>query len=267
MAQTPDSFFHKLWQDYLKLTPSAELIHQVIQQVEGKNTIVNDHVAFRTFNLSPINLDTLTPYLEELGYVEQQSYQFDAKHLRAKHFEYPGNIYPKIFISELLVTELSPLSQRIIQGLVKQIPHLSQHCELFYGGRLWELSFADYQQLRDESEYAAWTAAWGFHANHFTVSVNHLTNIPSLATLNQHLKDNDFILNQAGGEIKGGKAVLLAQSSTMADHILCEFTDGSYVIPSCFYEFAERFNAPNGQRYHGFIAASADKIFESTHSK
>jgi len=35
-------------------------------------------------------------------------------------------------------------------------------------------------------------------------------------------------------------------------------------IPSCYYEFARRYEDKNGELYGGFIAKSADKIFEST---
>ncbi|MGL4896671.1 MAG: DUF1338 domain-containing protein, partial [Shewanella sp.] len=58
--------------------------------------------------------------------------------------------------------------------------------------------------------------------------------------------------------------VLLEQSSTMADTIAVEFSDGVLEIPSCFYEFALRYPKANGELYTGFVAASADKIFEST---
>ncbi len=58
--------------------------------------------------------------------------------------------------------------------------------------------------------------------------------------------------------------MLLEQSSTLADEAVAEFTDGDQLIPSCFYEFALRYAMPNGKLYTGFVAASADKIFEST---
>ena len=80
----------------------------------------------------------------------------------------------------------------------------------------------------------------------------------------QALKDADYRLNMSGGEIKGSEEVLLKQSSTMADTAIATFSDGELEIPSCFYEFAERFNMANGNEYTGFVAASADKIFEST---
>ena len=88
----------------------------------------------------------------------------------------------------------------------------------------------------------------------------------SLAQVNTLLKNEGFILNSSGGEIKGGPQVLLAQSSTMADKIEVEFSNGKKLIPSCFYEFAQRYKMPTGELYQGFVTASADKIFESTNS-
>ena len=72
------------------------------------------------------------------------------------------------------------------------------------------------------------------------------------------------MLNTSGGEIKGSPEVCLAQSSTMADSMPVAFSDATVAIPSCFYEFAQRYAMANGELYQGFVAASADKIFEST---
>jgi hypothetical protein len=53
----------------------------------------------------------------------------------------------------------------------------------------------------------------------------------------------------------------------MSDMVKVEFTEGIYEIPSCYYEFAQRYPDTNGELYSGFIAKSADKIFESTNYK
>ena len=53
----------------------------------------------------------------------------------------------------------------------------------------------------------------------------------------------------------------------MADRIPVTFADKTVEIPSCFYEFAKRYEMPDGEIYTGFVAASADKIFESTNAK
>lgn len=57
---------------------------------------------------------------------------------------------------------------------------------------------------------------------------------------------------------------MLEQCSTLADKAMVEFTDKTIEIPSCFYEFAKRYSQPDGELYSGFVAASADKVFEST---
>lgn len=107
----------------------------------------------------------------------------------------------------------------------------------------------------------------GFQANHFTVSVNYLKQTQSLADVNTLLKEAGFVLNTSGGEIKGGKDVFLAQSSTMADKASVDMGSEAVTIPSCFYEFAQRYELPDGSLYQGFVAASADKIFESTNAR
>jgi hypothetical protein len=118
--------------------------------------------------------------------------------------------------------------------------------------------------LRDESEYAAWFYVFGFRANHFTVSINALKTYNNISSVNELLKKNGFLLNDSGGEIKGTKADLLQQSSTLADKVTVKFVEGSFEVPCCYYEFAQRYPDANGKLYNGFVAKSADKIFEST---
>jgi len=121
--------------------------------------------------------------------------------------------------------------------------------------------------LLEESEYAAWVAAFGFRPNHFTVSINDLTEFENIKQVNQFIKDNGFSLNSSGGEIKGNVEAFLEQSSTMANTVEVQFSDASLKIPSCFYEFAIRHPLSNGELFKGFVASSADKIFESTNNK
>jgi len=173
-----------------------------------------------------------------------------------------------VFISELLVEEFSPSLQSTIQGLIAQVDEEATKADNFiYSGRHWSLDAKTYETLLEESEYAAWVAAFGYRANHFTVSINHLEGFETLESVNDALKQAGFVLNSAGGEIKGSPEVLLEQSSTMADKIAVEFSDTTVEIPSCFYEFALRYPKANGELYTGFVAASADKIFESTNAK
>lgn len=272
MHSNINQLFAHLWQNYVSITPSAEKIHALLDSFEASHNeaaaqIINDHIALRTFNVEKINLQKLAQHFLALGYTEQGQYVFEQKKLVAKHFEHPDGTLPKVFISELLVEALPESVQKIIYRLVDSVAEdAAQRQDFLYSGAHWQVSAEDYASLVAESEYAAWMSVWGFRANHFTVSVNHLSHFTELAELNKALKDAGFVLNQSGGEIKGGPEVLLAQSSTMADKITVQLSDATLAVPSCFYEFAQRYLMDNGTLYQGFVAASADKIFESTNA-
>lgn len=267
MHNSINDLFDGLWHDYISITPSAAKIHRLICQHTGSQTIVNDHIALRTFNLPKVSLNKLSNHFLNLGYVQQGDYDFKAKKLSAQHFEHPNPQNAKVFISELRVHELSDKAQEIINDMLEQLdPNSVSKDDFLYSGTHWNVSSVDYKSLLEESEYAAWMAAWGYRANHFTVSINHLNKVSELSEINNLLKNNAFVLNSSGGEIKGGADVYLAQSSTMADIAERKFSDKSINIPSCFYEFAQRYKLENGEYYQGFVAASADKIFESTNA-
>jgi len=264
MTAQVTKLFNHIWQQYLTVTLSADKIHQLLG---NGSDVINDHVAYRTFNLDKINLDKLASHLLTLGYTECGQYDFAAKKLTAKHFEHSNDTMPKVFISELRVEEFSVEVQKIIHKLVAQLPdNISDQENFLYSGRSWQVSSTDYQTLLAESEYAAWLAAWGYRANHFTVSINHLDNFNCIVAVNERLKAAGHALNSNGGEIKGDETVKLEQSSTLADKAMVEFTDITMEIPSCFYEFAKRYSQADGELYTGFVAASADKIFESTNT-
>ncbi|ALU45557.1 DUF1338 domain-containing protein [Pseudoalteromonas rubra] len=267
MHNNVDSLFEKLWNNYLEVTPSAVKVHELLGSTQ-QDDVINDHIALRTFNHEKIGLEKLAAHFKAVGYKECGEYHFEAKKLYAKHFEHSDPTKPKVFISELLVEKCSPELQTIVDALVEQIDETAVTAENFlYSGTHWQVSHETYKQLLAESEYAAWMAAWGYRANHFTVSINHLSNFETIEAVNQALKDAGFELNASGGEIKGSPEVLLEQSSTLADQHAVAFSDGEFSIPSCFYEFALRYNKPDGEIYTGFVAASADKIFESTNAR
>ncbi|WGW00590.1 DUF1338 domain-containing protein [Vibrio sp. YMD68] len=262
---TPDTLFTALWNDYIdRLCPSAEIVHKLLRE---EDVLINDHIALRTFNSSPLGIATLAKPFLDAGYVACGDYEFESKKLVAKHYEHPDPKQPKVFISELKVDECSSELQQIVAKLVEQLdPSKLKGHEFLFGGRLWDLSDTDYQTLASESEYAAWLAAHGYGANHFTVSVNQLNQFSEVKDVNDHLRQSGFKINESGGEVKGSPDVLLEQSSTMADKVEVTFSEGKKTIPGGFYEFAKRYPMANGELYTGFVAASADKIFESTDS-
>ncbi|CAM2988080.1 DUF1338 domain-containing protein [Vibrio rarus] len=255
--------FDLLWHDFNgRLCPSSVTIHELLKQ---NKVLINDHIALRTFACSPIDLKVLAKPLLELGYQAGGEYVFTAKKLLAKHYQHPDPLMPKVFISELQLDQCSSELRTIVAKLVSQIDDGQlEGSDFLHGGRLWNLSFADYQQLAKESEYASWVAAHGFGANHFTVSVNQLAQFQDVAEVNAFLKQKGFVINASGGEVKGTPQVRLEQSSTMADKVNVAFSDGEHMIPGGFYEFAKRYEVSQGKLYQGFVEASADKIFEST---
>jgi hypothetical protein len=264
MTQELKRIFEKLWSDYTSQNPSALQVFNILQS-EGE-TVLNDHIAFRTFNDPRIGVDRFAKVFLDNGYEFKGDYRFESKKLYAKHFEHPEDGMPRIFISELILEQCSSELQEVIRPLIDQIPHeWLESSELGFAGRLWEMpGYPVYEMLRNESEYAAWVYVNGFAVNHFTVNVNRLKSFPEVKDVNNFLRSKGFLINEAGGEVKGTPAELLEQSSTMAGLVTFTFREGLFEIPGCYYEFAKRYPDNDGKLYSGFIAKSADKIFEST---
>ncbi len=254
---------NNLWNEYLKITPSVQKIHDLFSE-DGE--FKNDHIALRTFNDSRICLDVVAKSFLACGYEEVESYRFPEKKLRAKHYRnFKNDNAPLVFISELLLEECSPELEQVINTALNSVEPSVFKKDIAILGRLWEdVSFELYQQLRTESEYAAWTYVYGVCANHFTVLVNSLNQFETIQDVNGFVKDSGFKLNISGGEIKGTPEGLLEQSSTLADMQDMKFKEGVYSIPTCFYEFARRYKSETGELFLGFHADSANKIFEST---
>jgi hypothetical protein len=117
--------------------------------------------------------------------IAADSYDFEQKKLRAKHFKHPDPPMPKVFISELLVSQFSKELQDTVADLVSQVkPQVVAVDNFLHCGKPWQISFSTYRQLLAESEYAAWVGAFGFRPNHFTVSINHLKQFDCIDEVN-----------------------------------------------------------------------------------
>lgn len=257
--------FEKLWASYIAQNPEAKKIYDSFTH-EGEK-IDNDHIAYRTIYHPKVNVDVLARPFLLAGYKQNGYYIFEDKHLTAKHFEHPNDpSAPRVFISQIMTEKFSQELQDVLKQCAENIPEdLLNGNELIFAGNVWgKPSYSIYEKLRLESEYAAWLYVYGFVVNHFTVSINSLKKYNTIEKVNQFIKDKGFLLNASGGEIKGTPDELLEQSSTKAGALLVAFEEGEFEIPSCYYEFARRYPDSNGNLYSGFIAKSADKIFEST---
>jgi len=257
--------FERFWNRYSTENPGAKRIYDLFTARGEK--VVHDHIALRTFDDPRMNIDVIARVFTANGYEARGNYEFKAKKLRGKHFEHKNDpTVPKVFISELLTDQFSDYLKTTVRRYLNSLADsVYADPDLVYEGNIWgKVSFDTYNRLREESEYAAWLLVYGYRANHFAVKVNELKQFPNLQSVNDFIKGNGYLMTTVGGEIYGTPEELLEQSATLAEIQPIEFTGGIHEIPSCFYEFTLRYNRPDGTQYPGFIAANADRIFEST---
>lgn len=257
----------RLWADYTAQNPQAAQIRRLLE--ERGEAVVDDHIALRTFADPRVGIDVLARPFVDAGYARGDDYTFADKGLRARHYDPPTDDLPRLFVSELLLgpgTPCSAWSLATLRGLLDAIDAgRLDAAPLAALGRPWPaLAWDTYERLRGESEYAAWLAAFGFRANHFTVAVHALRTLAGVAEVNALVEAAGIPLLRAGGVIKGGPADRLEQSSTLAAPTVVDFADGPRTIPGCYYEFARRYPGPDGRLFGGFVPRSADRIFEST---
>jgi len=277
---------------YTQRVPDVQKVIDAMMEegiIHSAPDIENDHIAFRTLGVPHLGIQSFEKIFLHLGYQKMQPYFFPAKKLDAYWYAPPSEKYPRIFVSELRVKDLSPATQAIIHSYTDEVAadpvdslNLDDAAAIdqFLHSGLWRLpTLEDYLALNAESEYAAWVIYNRYYLNHFTVSVHNLpVGYNTIADFNQFLEKRGFTLNDSGGKIKTSGDGYLLQSSTVAEMIDAVFApDTLYRIPGSYVEFAERkvlpafadIDAADIQRQHrreGFEAANADKIFESTYA-
>jgi hypothetical protein len=279
-----------LMRRYQSRVPDVEkVIAAMIQEklISSATEIENDHIAFRTMGVPQLGIQSFEKIFLHYGYERREAYGFKHKKLDAFWYSPPDPKYPRIFVSELRVSDLSPQAQKIIISYTNQVAtdpvdtldlDNGLAVDAFLHSPLWALpTYEHYKALQAESEYAAWVIYNRYYLNHFTVSVHNLP-VPNntCAGFNEFLKNHGFKLNNAGGEIKQSPDGFLLQSSTVAEMINVTFPCGETKrISGSYVEFAERRVLPQFahlepsqiERHHrreGFEAGNADKIFEST---
>ncbi len=265
ISEKAEVLFQKIWNQYISLAPQAEQVKTLFEKT-GESSI-NDHVAYRTLRHPKLGIQSIARHFEPLGYDYKGEYHFDEKKLFAIHLENQWDpTLPKIFISELKLEEFPEDLKKIFKTSLESFDsQLAYQEDFLTSGSLFEKSFKTYKELLKVSEYAAWFYVYGMCANHFTLLINSLKNFNEIKEVNLFLKENNFDLNDSGGEIKGTPDQFLEQSSTKAFQLDVDFLEGTYKVPSCYYEFAKRYpRGSSGDLFQGFITGSADKIFEST---
>jgi len=258
--------FDDMWALYARINPQVVNIKKLIEQHEN-GSVKNDHIAIRTFNHPRVNREVLAQSFLNSGYKAVEDLKFEKKKLDATYYLHEDENLTRVFISELKLEEFSDELQATVNRLINEIPNKAiEQFDFCNSGTPWNMITKEtYDFLKEESEYAAWVATFGFIVNHFTISVTDCKSFENLEQVNALLKENGYRINDSGGEIKGSVKQGLEQSSIMAEDISVDFdslTDEMHDIPGCYYEFALRHN-----NFDGFIAGSADKIFESTDNK
>lgn len=288
--KTLDGVLGGLMRRYRERVPDVGAIVRAMVEdglIARAEDIENDHIAFRTMGVPHLGIGSLEKIFLHLGYERRDPYVFPAKKLDAYWYSPPEPSYPRIFISELRVAELSDEAQRIIRSYTDEVTgdpvdalELGDAAEIddFLHRALWHLpTYTDYTRLAEESEYAAWVIYNRYYLNHFTISVHNLPEgYNTVEAFNTFLESHGFRLNDSGGKAKRSPDGLLIQSSTVAEMIGATFAGGdTHQISGSYVEFAERralpgfegrHNLSREQRREGFEAGNADKIFESTYS-
>ncbi len=285
-----DIILNALFEPYRARVPMVSYINEAMIKeglISEESEIINDHIAFRTLGVSNLGIASFEKIFLHYGYEKRDAYVFEGKKLNAYWYAPPNIKYPRIFLSELRVKDLSLKCQEIIHKYTENITSdpvdsldLDNSAEIgeFFHKPLWHLpTKEDYLNLLKESEYAAWVIYNRYYLNHYTISIHNLAQGSyNLEKFNSFLEHLGVTLNSAGGKIKTSKDGLLKQSSTVAEMIKAVFAGGEALeIAGSYVEFAERLPLPEfqhlqskdinrTQRREGFESANADKIFEST---
>ncbi|MBE8713927.1 DUF1338 domain-containing protein [Sphingobacterium hungaricum] len=270
--------------DVSKITDA--LVEKDVIQSEAE--IVNDHIAFRTLGVPNLGIASFEEIFIAYGYSKRDHYYFEGKKLDAYWFSPPSPEFPRIFVSELIVSALSKEAQDIIYKYTSPISNdpvdtldlqNGEEVAAFLQKPLWDLpTSVEYEALLSESEYAAWVIYNRYYLNHYTISIHELKDgYNTLEEFNAFLESIGVKLNTSGGKIKTSDDGLLRQSSTVSALYDASFADGKTLkIAGSYVEFAERSVLPEYKhlpkesievkhRRDGFETNNADKIFESTY--
>ena len=291
----------RLWDNYLLRVSYAKKYARLVAEKGGQ--VVNDHIAFRTFNThtgeQPEGIRAMKHILNFLNYKPVTTYEFKKKKLTAIHFEHPEETFPKIFVSQLEVEQLPGWAQNIINGTVADTPYLlsDRSLELLallrkegqipkvaadglvvdltqYFRRPWQVPRkGDVLKLNDVSQYAAWTLLHGNSVNHFTAFINHqgVREWPDLESTCKGLEQAGIPMKDS---IEGAKGSKLQQSATQAvkEEVDVFGNNGPEKImwTYAYYELAERnFVEENGERklFNGFLGEQATHLFDMTQTR
>lgn len=301
--ETPDpkerfalELFDILWDQYRNRVPYVLSYESMVHKNGG--SFFNDHIAFRTFSLQgPLNgIFSISRLFEALGYRPVGCYFFENQKLNSVHFQHSHPLFPKLFISELKVWELSANSRKIIRKtLSTHRPPLSDETlaslstlkgtdKNLWSNLLnevvkqfhelpWELpEKKDVETLHEESQFGAWVLVHGYNVNHFTALINSHENTPlqGIEKTVEALRLEGIPMKES---IEGERGSKLRQSATKAVQIEVPALEGgkksNLTWTYAYFELAERGeildpNTGKPVRFEGFLGPQATHLFEMT---
>lgn len=263
--------------------------------------VIPDHLGFRTLNThtgeQPAGILAIKHIFDCLGYHSSGKYTFTKKNLKAVHLEPVTAGLPKIFISQLDISQLPPWAQRLFPDVVAETPYLlsdsgiellsrlkedgilnTEAAEILedelvrYFRRPWEPPNKDtVLKLNDVSHYAAWVLLHGNAPSHFAVLVNaqEVASWPDLAATCNSLKNAGVPMKE---KIEGENGSPLQQSATFAvkEDVQVKGEEGSREEITWTYAYLEliqrNFVEENGQSqlFPGFIESQERHLYNMT---
>ena len=158
-----------LFERYRAHVPDVDaILRAMVRQglVPDARAIENDHIAFRTMGVPHLGIASLEKVFLHHGYERRDRYEFPQKKVWAHWYAPPGDRFPRIFISELRLDDLSPEARAIVHrytDVVQSDPVAAVDLDdaaavvAFLHAPLWPTpTWADYRRLLEESEFAAW---------------------------------------------------------------------------------------------------------------
>jgi hypothetical protein len=269
-------FFDKLWTRYRSRVHYVAVYEEIVRQAGGR--FLNDHIAFRTIASEEYNsgIHSVSRPMEALGYRGAGWYHFETQHLSAVHYQHPNPEFPKLFISELRLWEMTHGTRSIIDkylstyrdgqkdlfrddlSIMGELSHADEGSspmqtsvrkvlkELLH--HFTELPWdaperTDLERVNQESQYGAWVLLHGFNVNHFTA----LVNAHEVSDLNDIEKTAEAL--RAAGipmktEIEGERGSKLRQTATEAVTLDVPVKQSGTLSqlkwPYAYFEIAER---------------------------
>jgi len=288
-----------LWRTYVRRVPVARAYQEMIES--GGGHVVLDHIAFRSLRLVENGLDLGLGYvgrvLERLDYQVAGSYQFPERHLVAQHYEHPLEVecrLPKIFVSELLVEELSAPVRDAITAAAKsaydRLPSPSLHWLRLPEHRRLELTdtkrdttLSDIAQFSTdlpwnlpcrevleavaaESLYAGWVLVHGFAVNHVAADAraHGAEDWQGIERCLEGLGLRGYVIKPSEIEGAPGDAFRQVGTDLVVEEVLTCDREGLPVTcpwPYAYFELSER-GEVEGKRFPGFLESRATDLLD-----